>query len=96
MPTVDEIYALYPGRCIDGRSTGKCMKNKKQIETIIRKGGYDLVEAIPLYLRKTNPLYLLTFSHFLERLPDIDELKKDLDFQDQNKPTPKPDNTVYA
>lgn len=83
---VDEIYALYPSTStyerngvVQKRSTAKGSACKKKIQKALNSG-YDLKEAIPLYVRERerSNTPLQNFSTFLNNLPDIEALKESL------------------
>ena len=82
---VERIYKLYPTKCpVSGRPLGKCSKNKKQIETLLKT---RTPEDIELTMRdyivdcKNHNTYLKNFSTLLNQFPDKKE---------QPKPTPQP------
>ena len=72
---INNIYNLYPSKCpTKGNSTGKCSKNKKQIESILKtKNVEELKNTIEFYLEdcKKHKTYLKNFSTFLNNLPEI-------------------------
>lgn len=87
---VERIYKLYPTTCpISGRSTGKCSKNKKQIETLLKT---RTPEDIGLTMReyivdcKNHGTYLKNFGTLLNQFPDMKPAQ-----QAQPTPTPAPE-----
>lgn len=79
---VEEIYNLYPSRCVvKNSSTSKSKKNKDKIAKLIDEVGYDkLSDTIKWYVEecKTHKTYMMNFSTFLNNLPEIPEEKKDI------------------
>lgn len=79
---VDELYNLYPSRCVVKNSpTGKSKKNKDKIAKLIDEVGYDkLSDAIKWYVEecKVHKTYMMNFSTFLNNLPEIPEEKEDI------------------
>lgn len=71
---IDEIYSLYPTKCIvQNRSLGKTSKNKDQIKTILKKMKPDvLTSIINRYISecKKDQVYMMNFKTFLNNLPD--------------------------
>lgn len=71
---VERIYKIYPTTCpVSGRSMGKCSKNKKQIETLLKT---RTPEDIELTMReyivdcKNHGTYLKNFGTLLNQFPD--------------------------
>lgn len=85
--TVKEIYDLYPARCLkDGRSTGKSTKDMDKIKILLKRG-VDVRSAIEFYVSdcKKTGTYMKNFSTFLNNIPDIEELKKNIPQISQQK-----------
>jgi len=76
---IDEIYKAYPSKChLDGRSLGKCSKDKTTIKRMLKKySKYQMIRSIELYLEeclsneKFKPRFK-NFSTFLNQFPDYD------------------------
>ena len=79
---IDEIYKLYPARCIiTNRSLYKSSKNKEKIKKLLKEKGFDfLKETILLYLKecKKSNTYMKNFNTFLNNFPDLKEEKESL------------------
>jgi hypothetical protein len=73
---IEEIYQQYPARDINNqnRSTGRCSKNKKQIEKLL-KSGVDVKKAIKSYVQDCGQTktYLKNFTTFLNNIPEPQE-----------------------
>jgi len=71
---IDEIYNLYPSKCpIKNSSTGKSLKDKDKIKTLIKSKPKDeLISTIEKYILECskNKIYMKNFSTFLNNLPD--------------------------
>lgn len=71
---VDMVYYLYPTECyVKGSSTGKTLKNKEKIRSIIKEKGFDwLRDRVENYLVncKLNKTYLKNFGTFLNNIPE--------------------------
>jgi len=71
---IDEIYNLYPSKCpIKNSSTGKSLKDKDKIKTLIKSKSKDeLISTIEKYILECskNKIYMKNFSTFLNNLPD--------------------------
>ena len=87
---VERIYKLYPTTCpISGRSTGKCSKNKKQIETLLKtRTPEDIELTMREYLVdcKNHNTYLKNFGTILNNLPEREEPKAPAPAQTPQKP----------
>lgn len=72
---VEKLYALYPGKCpITGRATGKCSKDKRKLETILKTWSVEDVEkAIKDYLEdcKQHEVMIKNFGTLLNNLPEV-------------------------
>lgn len=75
---IEYLYKLYPAKCENSnRSTGKCSKNKKQIEKHLKtKTKEELKEIIESYVLdcKNSKTYLKNFSTFLNQLPEVEQI----------------------
>lgn len=84
---VERIYKVYPTKCpVSGRPLGKCSKNKKQIETLLKtRTPEDIELTIREYIVecKNHGVYLKNFGTLLGQFPD----KKPAP---QAQPTPPP------
>lgn len=73
---IDKVYALYPQKCpFRNAYTGKCAKNKAQIETLIKKFGFENVyRRVETYVKesKKEGVYLKNFGTLLNNLPEYD------------------------
>lgn len=73
-PEVDIIYSKYPSECyVKSSSTGKTLKNKEKIRSIIKEKGFDwLRDRVENYLVncKLNKTYLKNFGTFLNNIPE--------------------------
>lgn len=74
---IEIVYKAYPTKCpINGRSTGKCHKDKLSIGRILKTHSRDeLVTLINNYVAdcvNTNS-YIKNFATFLNQLPDVTE-----------------------
>lgn len=73
----ERVYKLYPTKCpVSGRATGKCSKNKKQIEALLKKRTPEDIElTIREYLAdcKNHNTYIKNFGTFLNQFPDKKE-----------------------
>jgi phage replication O-like protein O len=71
---IEEIYQLYPTRdLIQKYSTGKCQKNRLQINNLLKKYSKNQIkESIENYIeeRKNAKLSIKTFSRFLDEFPE--------------------------
>lgn len=71
---VERIYKVYPTKCpVTGRPLGKCSKNKKQIETLLKtRTPEDIELTIREYIVdcKNHGTYLKNFSTLLGQLPE--------------------------
>lgn len=78
-PEIDIIYSKYPSECyVKSTSTGKTLKNKEKIRSIIKDKGFEwLFERVESYLVscKQNKVYLKNFSTFLNNIPEPIEVK---------------------
>lgn len=85
---IDKIYKLYPAKCpFRGTATGKCDKNKAQIETWIRKiGTKELYFRVNRYVQETtrDKVYFKNFSTLLNNLPEYDMPKTIIEEQKKN------------
>ena len=73
---INNIYKSYPSKCpVSKRPTGKCSKNKKQIEALLKKGIDNLEYIINRYIKECteNKIWIKNFSTFLNNLPDYAE-----------------------
>lgn len=74
---IDEIYKLYPSKCIVKNSpTGKSKKDKDKIKTLLKNNSADHLKKVIIWYVdecKKNNTYMKNFSTFLNNLPDIDE-----------------------
>ena len=72
---VEEIYSLYPGKCVvKGSSTGKCEKNKDRIKKLLNTISADGIKrTIIWYIDdcKRHNTYMKNFSTFLNNIPEI-------------------------
>lgn len=73
------IYTEYPGKCpVKGSSTGKCSKNKTQIENLLKKHKPEyLIDLIRKYINDCidSTRYIKNFTTFLNQLPDPEQFK---------------------
>ena len=83
---VDYLYGLYPTKCpIRGSATGKCAKNKRQIETLLKtKTKEEIEETIKWYVEdcRQNKTYIKNFSTFLNQFPEAPTKTKPATQQD--------------
>lgn len=74
---VDALYSLYPTKCpVSGRATGKCSKNKRQIESLLKNRDASEVEFIIRdYITdcKNHNTYIKNFTTFLNQFPDKEQ-----------------------
>jgi len=87
---IDEIYNLYPTKCpVSKRSTGKSLKNKDKIRTILKKMPADeLSKTIRHYINDCirDGVYIKNFATFLNNLPD---------YSAPLSPTERTDEDIY-
>lgn len=74
---VDALYSLYPTKCpVSGRATGKCSKNKRQIESLLKnRDASDVEFIIRDYITdcKNHNTYIKNFTTFLNQFPDKEQ-----------------------
>jgi len=84
--TVNRIYSLYPASTETNegkRSTGKCAKDKRRIETLLKTYSPEQLEnAIRKYIEDTGGRYLKNFSTFLNNIPEDGLAEPTLSFED--------------
>lgn len=72
--SVNRLYALYPTKCpVSGRGTGKSSKDKKKLETLLKRHSEEeLAGIIARYLSDcaAHQSYIKNFATFLNNLPD--------------------------
>lgn len=87
---VERIYKAYPAKCPNrGTSTGKCSKDKKRIEALLKSGQWDeesLLEAIQRYAEDcyTGNSYIKNFSTFLNNIPEYEDDDYQLDQEQEH------------
>lgn len=78
--SVNRLYAIYPTKCpVSGRPTGKSSKDKKKLETLLKKRSEEeLAGIIEKYLSEcvAHQSYIKNFSTFLNNLPDYGDGEK--------------------
>ena len=76
---VEEVYSLYPARClVSGRSSGKTLKHKDKIKILLKKHTpKELKDMIRWYCDdcKRTTTFMKNFGTFLNNLPDIPKAK---------------------
>lgn len=74
--TIDEIYLLYPSKCVvKGSSTGKGSGNKDQIKRLLKKHSSEhLKKTIGRYIKECqkHQTFMKNFKTFLNDLPDYE------------------------
>lgn len=79
---IDEIYSLYPSKCVvKNTSTGKSKKDKDKIKSLLKDVSKDfLISTIDRYSRecKAGGIYMKNFSTFLNNLPDYSNNSTDV------------------
>jgi len=74
---IEEIYELYPTKCpIKKKSTGKNVKNKKQIEVLIKNNSFENIKTrLKNYVDdcEKHKVWIKNFSTILNQLPEIEE-----------------------
>lgn len=77
---INEIYSLYPSNCpVKNSSTGKSLKNKDKIKSLLTSKSKDeIISIITRYTKecKENKIYMKNFSTFLNNLPDYSQLQQ--------------------
>ena len=90
---VETVYKRYPTKCpVRGTSTGKCTKNKLQIQKLLKDhSAADLLYIIDRYVRECTEgqVYIKNFSTFLNQLPDYGESQDDLFESGYNRNEPQ-------
>ena len=97
---IERLYEVYPTKCpITGRSLGKCSKNKKQIETLLKtRTPEDIELTIREYVVdcKNHGVYLKNFSTILNQLPERKKPQEQPTQQPQPKPQEQPNLPLDA
>lgn len=95
---VERIYKVYPTKCpVSGRPLGKCSKNKKQIETLLKtRTPEDIELTIREYIVecKNHGTYLKNFSTFLNQFPERKKPQEQSVQQPQPQPQPQEQPTL--
>jgi hypothetical protein len=90
---VDALYSLYPTKCpVSGRATGKCSKNKRQIESLLKNRDASEVEFIIRdYITdcKNHNTYIKNFTTFLNQFPDKEQPRQSAPAQQPATVQPK-------
>ena len=86
--SVNLIYDAYPSKCpVKGSNTGKCEKNKAQIEKLLQiHSETNLIKTIQSYVAdcKQSNTYIKNYSTFLNNLPDMN-CSQDAKNQEDNR-----------
>ncbi len=88
----NEIYFLYPSSCKfqNNRSTGKTKKDKDKIKKLLKENTKeDLISRIKSYIYECDrtQTYYKNFTTFLNNLPEIVEIKIEVDSNGRERPS---------
>lgn len=77
---INEIYEIYPTKCpVKNRSTGKNAKNRKQIESLIKKNSFENIKTrVTNYVNESekDKVWIKNFSSILNELPELEDQTK--------------------
>jgi len=77
---ISEIYNLYPSKCpVKNTSTGKTLKNKDKIRSLLKlKSKDEICSIINRYSKecKESKIYMKNFSTFLNNIPDYSDMNQ--------------------